>query len=404
MSVLFSKEKKNSGETVLDNRFIAEFMPSAPELAVKAYIYGLMLANGNGGEGGDICVVLGCDEHDLRAAFSYWQASGLVTVISEEPLKICFRNEPAGIISPASASGYSELIAKVQAVLGTRVLSGSELSRIYDWVEVFGLEQEAAVEIVKHCLDKKGARTSVAYMDSVAKTLAAGGELTLEAVKEHFRYEEILSSGAAGILRRWNRRGAPTEDQIALYEKWTKAWGFDEQSIDAALIKMTAAEKPSFAYLDGILDEWHKNGSVSIERIREMQREDDMTAELAREAFARAGLKRRPNTEDRQLFREWNRNRAISAELIYYAAERAKLDPKPYASMKKTVEAIYAEGISSVSAAKEFLDSPRGAAVSRRTRKNDRALNYLKSGGYSSDELKKLGISLGEEFYDDEQE
>ena len=404
MSIEFFTEKRISEETKVNNRFITELMPAAPELAVKAYIYGLMLAQSGGEE--DLCAVLGCEENDIRAAFSYWEATGLVSIISHEPLKVCFRREPGAITSDKySSSKYGEFINRAQSVLGTRVLSGAELSRIYDWIEVFGFEQDAAIEIIRHCLDKKGARTSVAYMDSVARTLAGKDELTLDAVKEHFRYEEVLSNGAAAILRRWNRKGAPTEDQIALYEKWTKAWGFDDQSIDAALLRMTAADKPTFAYLDGILDEWHRKGSVSAESIRELQREDDMIAELARQAFARAGLKKRPSADDRLLFREWNIEKAISPELILFAADRAKLEPRPFASMKRTVEAIYAEGISSVSAAKQFFESSVARpSASDGAKRNTRALNYIKAGSYSSEELKKLGISMGEEFYDDEQQ
>ena len=34
------------GTTVIDNRFISELVPDAPENAVRVYLYGLMLAGG----------------------------------------------------------------------------------------------------------------------------------------------------------------------------------------------------------------------------------------------------------------------------------------------------------------------------------------------------------------------
>ena len=34
------------GTTVVDNRFISELVPDAPENAVRVYLYGLMLAGG----------------------------------------------------------------------------------------------------------------------------------------------------------------------------------------------------------------------------------------------------------------------------------------------------------------------------------------------------------------------
>ncbi len=405
-SAAFIKEKENSTRTQLDNLFITGHMPDAPELAVKAYIYGLMLANSPGCAEDDICAVLKCTAEDLRAAFSYWAAAGIVSIISDDPLKVRYLDvKGVASVCGSDPAKYAEFIAKVQGVLGTRVLSGAELAKVYDWIEVFGFEQEAAVEIIRHCLDKKGARTSISYMDAVARTLASSSELTLDAVNEHFRREELLTSGAANILRRWNKRTAPTEDQIALYEKWTKAWGFDDQSIDAALVQMTAAEKPSFAYLDGILDEWRKKGCISHEKIIEMQRRSDLEAELARQAFQRAGIKRRPSSEDRRIIGEWNSERGMSAELILYAAERSKLEAKPFAAMKRIIEEIGAEGISSVGAARQFLESPGYASKNKRSGgKNSRALNYIKGISYSDEELKKLGISMGEEFYNDDDE
>lgn len=398
-NIVFLKDKELMGVTPVENIFISEFMPAAPELALKAYLYGLMqLSNGLDD---DLTAVLGCSDEELINAFAYWEKLGLVEILrGDKPIVRFFNVKEAlsGARTDTRGAKYGTLVEKLQAVLGTRMLTGSELSKIFDWVEVFGFEQDAAVSIAARCLDKKGARTSVAYMDKTARSLAERGAFTCEAVKARFAEEDRMKNGAGRIYRRWNRSGSPTEDEIALYEKWTKEWGFDEAAIDLALPKMTAASRPNFKYLDEILSELHSKGAVDEEALKEADRRSDFTAELARNAFIRAGIKSKPSAEQKLHFEEWYYDRAVSAELIFLAADYAKGQYQPFASMKRTIEAWLGEGISSVPAARESYEKNGGYAKKKNS--TTRSLNYMHGKKYSEDELKELGISLGEEFYD----
>lgn len=397
--IIFLKDRDLQDVTPVDNIFITRYMPAAPEFAVKAYLFGLMRLSCPMWECGDFLSVFGCKEEDVISAFAYWEAAGLVRIIGKNPLRVQYlsvKNAVSAAPARSDSTRYGDFVREVQAVLGTRVLSGAELSKLYDWLDVFGFEQSAAVEIVNHCLDKKGAKTGVAYMDAVAKTLVGKGCFTLEDVKRSFADEEILSSGAARILKRWNRRSLPTEDQIALYEKWTKAWGFDDEGISLACEQMTAADKPSFKYLDSILASWHDNGAVDRAKIEEIGRRDDILTELARKSFAKAGVKRSATREDKLQFGEWRFDWVVSEELILLAAEHAGGSPRPFAEMKRLLKDWHEAGISSVSAAEQRLES---APVKGGKQGGSRALNYMHGAKYSDEELKKLGITLGEEFY-----
>ncbi|MCR5809145.1 MAG: DnaD domain protein [Clostridiales bacterium] len=404
--ILFLKDRDLLDKTPVDNIFITRFMPDAPELAVKAYLYGLMQTSCPGSGEEDICAALGCSETDLFAAFSYWEHAGLIEVIPGESLRIRYFNVKNAMTSgraDTSGTAYGDFIRRLQETLGTRMLTGSELSKIYDWLDVFGFEQAAALEIVRYCLDEKGAKTNVSYMDSVAKTLAGKGEFTLEQVRAHFEYEKKLKSGAVAIQRRWNKKGMPTEDEIALYEKWTVAWGFDEEAIFLACERMTAAERPTFAYLDGVLKRWHEDGAVDREKIDDLNKQEDMIAELARTALKRAGLKTSPDSEKRAAFREWVTEWNMSAELILLAADHAKEDAKPFRAMKGIVNAWHEAGISSPAAAEEHFKKNRASYSYSGKKSANRALNYMTHGIYTEEKLKELGISLGEEFYVDDE-
>ena len=406
-SVFFIKSKKLSGVTSLDNAFIRSFLPELPELALKAYIYGLMLLSGGAQEDTDMSAELGCSEDELRLAFAHLERLGLVNVIGETPLQIEYKDvdEAASraYIGTASGARYAELIKKLGAVLGTRQLSGAELTKIYDWVDLFGFEQDAAVRIVSYCLDKKGTRVSVAYMDSMAKRLAAEGALTRELVDEAIEYERLTSSGAGRILKRWHQSRPPTADELALYEKWTRGWGYDEDAIDYACTKLTSAASPSFSYIDSIIEDWRRKGKAGPDVAKEMRMIDDGVREVTRQAFARAGIKSAPNSEQRLKIQEWTVDYAMSPELIYLAAELSKDGTRQYACMRRLVDEWHDKGISSISAAKAYYEAyqKNSSAPSARGKKN-RALNYEQGGTYTKEELRKLGISLGEEFYSDD--
>lgn len=400
----FIKDKRPKRDTVLDNVFITRYMPHAPEIAVKAYLYGLMLVSFPGEYDGDIASALGCEGEDILSAFTYWESLGLVALTPGEKCGVVYLDPAEALVGPSrTGAKYGEFVGRLQGVLGTRVLSGAELSKVYDWLDIFGFEQDAALLIVKHCLDKKGARTKVSYMDAVARTLSGEGALTCDAVREHFEYEALIESGAGRICRRWHRAAPPTEDELALYEKWTRAWGFDEYAIDAALSKMVSANKPSFAYLDGILADWHEKGSADRESIEAALREEDAVAELARQAFKRAGLKRTPDKDERSAFAVWYRDWCMSAELILFSADIASKQAHPFAAMKRILNDWHEAGLSSVGAAAKYEEGRESSGRGRGGRGGRRALNYIKGAKYTDEQLKKLGISMGEEFYEDEQ-
>lgn len=175
------------------------------------------------------------------------------------------------------------------------------------------------------------------------------------------------------------------------------------EAIEIACRDVVAIDKPNFKYLDAILGKYHENGSVSPEKMRELLREQDMLAELARRAFARAGLKRTPTSSDRQQVELWCSDWCMNSELILYAAELASKKSTPFAEMKRMLSDWHERGIVSVSAAREETERSNAAhpaAAASKGKPVNRALNY-KQRQYSAEELRALGVDLGDDVYED---
>ncbi len=54
------------------------------------------------------------------------------------------------------------------------------------------------------------------------------------------------------VLRRMGKRRLPSEDEQAMYRRWSRDWGFSDDAILDACAETTKGD-PSFSYLDGIL-------------------------------------------------------------------------------------------------------------------------------------------------------
>ncbi|MCE5236247.1 MAG: DnaD domain protein [Eubacteriales bacterium] len=394
MQFLFHRESALFLSTPVENLFLLEYMPQAPEGYVKAYLYGLALCYCRALPGEDIAAALQMSGQELAEAFLYWQAKGFLSVISSEPLIVEYKNIKHAHVEGASDSAavtrrYQNLLADMQAVLGARMLTGPELSKVYDWLEVFGFAEDAVLLLVRHCVKQRGERVSVKYMDAVARAWADEGVLTAEAAEEYLSQYDELNGGAQRLLKRWRVGRRPTEDELALYRLWTNDWGFDEAAIFAACAEMTGTSKPSFKYLNAILDSWRTGGTLTAQDADARMRARAAVTELARLAFSRAGLKRAPTGDQIDQIERWHTAFHMDAELILFAADCAVNASSPFLKMRKLISQWHEEGIATLEAARESVSQPkRGADGSV-----PRALDYPQRK-YSAEELENMGINL----------
>ena len=86
-----SSELSVKSSVELDNVFVLEFLPFAPENFSKVYIYGKMLASGNAFEDNSadrIAKLLGLTEDEVMSAFRYWEENGLVHISAVPPFEV----------------------------------------------------------------------------------------------------------------------------------------------------------------------------------------------------------------------------------------------------------------------------------------------------------------------------
>lgn len=376
------------GSTSLDDRFITDYLPEADGEFVKIYIYGLMRASSGDGE-----CPFGADA--LARAYAYWQSVGLVRIVSAEPLTVEYLSLERKLSSDAPRK-YASLIAKLSEVAGTRPFTGHELSEIYDWIEVYRFSEDAAVMCVKDAVSRHGARAKLYQLNAEAKLWADNGVVTKEDAEAYIKKRDSYNAGAQRILHRWKRYRMASDDELALYAKWTDEWGFDDTVILDACAECTSAAQPSFKYLDTVLETYRLNGALTPEKSAELRRERDELRDLAMLLVQRAGIKRAPSQAQRDDVAVWRGRDRMEAELLFLAADEAGGAQQPWATMKKLISEWRDAGIASVPDAKALLERRKSASKRKEATRRGRAA-VRSERKYSDEELKKLGVDLLDE-------
>ena len=390
MTVTFSMDRTEalSCSTTVSNVFIAEYARSAPQGFTAVYLYALMQSQNGAFANDDIASALDMTEEQICAAFEYWQKKGLLTVVRSDPLHI-----EIGRARSSQVQGherFSGLLEKLRPVLGTRVLTPTELKVVFDWIDVFGLEEDAVIALFIYCLEIKGARTSIRYMDEIAKGWADMNIRTAADAEAYIKETTEYHLGAKEILKLFGLKRNPTEAEVTLYKKWRCEYHMSKEVIKEACSYTAGSSNPSFAYLDKIIEALHEEGALDIEEVRQRQKERLAFEDFCKEVFLRAGLVKKPDAAQKERIEMWLSSYHLPKDVIILMAEHARSKPKPFAFMCKAAQDLHDRDILNLHDAAEYLSETAQSAVS------SPAGSYAKHN-YTAEDLAKIGVNLDDD-------
>lgn len=270
--VRFDLDYIKKSYTLVDNQFINEFLPSAPDDAIRVYLYGLYLCN-NAVENMNNSIdnfinALNLTQENIEKSFQYWQDKGLISIVQESPLEVKYLP-----ISKSRArkkfkiDKYSDFNSQLQDLFPNRMITPNEYSEYYYLIESTKITPEAMLMIAKYCIDYKGDNIRYPYILTVARNWANEGVLTVEAVEARLRDLESNSEDMLELFSALGKKGTPTLTDMQEYTKWTKSWGFSKETI-----LYTASQfknRGTIAKLDKLLDEYFRMDIFDLKDIRE---------------------------------------------------------------------------------------------------------------------------------------
>ena len=277
----FSQKAAFFDVTPIENEFLMDLMPGAPEDALRVYLYARMLCLHP--EIGDLAAMskaLRMDSDEVFDALRYWEQQGLVEKLSDQPPRyqvFSLRERAAMGQSGQDFYKYAQLHASLNEIFEGKELKNKHFKMAAEWLEIWGMAEEAALEIVRFERRLPGGKTPDPVFkraDERVKTWAEQGVRSLEEVKRAIAFEERARDMAAAVFEQLAIRRDVTKNELQCVFRWIGEWHLTVEDVIEACAHTLSARDPSIAYLDAILkSQVEKGPSVYFGAMKEVLRE-----------------------------------------------------------------------------------------------------------------------------------
>lgn len=295
------------GVTIVENRFIDQYMPKANGEYVKLYLYLLRCAeSGRELSLSSIADVLEHTEGDVKRALVYWEKLRLLDLKYDSKGSLCdilFRKDdaPSETAAALSAPGAKadRAVEPVKAVPSknaltrdrkrelkeqeeirqlifvaeqyyARPLTSTEQSNLLYFYDTLHFSADLIEYLIEYCASKGSGGSH--YMEKVAQEWYRAGITTVAQAKENanlYNKNYFTIFNALGIK---GRNPAPPE--IEYMNRWLEEFGFSiEIILEACCRTIRQTHQPNFQYANKILEQWHKNGVRQLADIRRLDAE-----------------------------------------------------------------------------------------------------------------------------------
>ena len=283
-------------KTVVDNIFINNFLPDAPDLCVKVYLMGLSkcansVASDNNIE--NFANVLNVTEQDIVTAFNYWQEQGVVQIVNTSPMEVRFMplNSSLGSIKKYKIGKYTEFNIQVQEILNKRMLTPTEYSEYYNVIEKEHIEPEALIMIIKYCANLKGENVTYPYIITVAKNWAREGVHTCTDVENKITELGVLDDKVMLVLNALGTKRKVQLEDVQMLNRWLGELDFDLNTVVAVAKRLQLKKvKADINYLNNLLNKYYEMRLNSIIEIENYETQKDNMTALARLVVKGLGL------------------------------------------------------------------------------------------------------------------
>lgn len=382
------KEKQliDSGVTVIDNKFILNFLPDAPDKCVAVYLLGLTLTESGGADNSceTIARKTNLSQEEVMAAYLYWEELGLVHITADNPPKVLYLSMRDSVSAKKiKASKYTKFNKDMQSAIEGRMLTPNEFNEYYTFLEDTTFQPEALVAVAKYCVALKGKDINYRYILTVARNQLAKGATTLEVVQDNLnsqqKYDEDLKLvfKALGLTRKFDHQDRE------MYEKWTKDFGFTQ---DVVIAVAKNCNRKSMDKLDATLVEYYKKSALSLAEIEHYQTEKQHYTQLAISVNRALGLYYQSvDAIVDEYVVGWVSKGYDDETLLAIAKYAFRSGVRTLAGFAKVIDKLYKNGITTLVALDGYLQSIaaqdelikevlQNAGLERNVTNNDRAL------------------------------
>lgn len=288
----FSNDYDAKNYTLLENKFITEYLPLLTDEEIKVYMYGLFLCNNPYGEDNNLNGIAkgtNIKPEKVKQSFETLSTYGLVSVVATMPFTVRFNspNKAFPCNRTYNKDKYSDFVTSIQMIYVEKDVTETDIHAYIELLEDSKMESGALLLIIKYCMDLKGKSVNRNYILAVAKNWVKDGCLTIADVENRLLEVESLTEQIKQVLHALKSKRAVDLSDRDLYIKWTRSLGFDHEAILTAgkKVKRGGIEK-----LDSDLENYAKEGVYTSEDIKNHAERREQIFDCTYKVIKRLGL------------------------------------------------------------------------------------------------------------------
>lgn len=274
-------------DTLLPDIFITDYMPILDGLAVKIYVYGILVARSKKDvPNKDFAARFGTDTETVKAALAELASYGLIdftdkgfviTDIKAKEIDKIYKPKtsqmPSQIIKENITTEREKMISDISKTFFSGIMSPSWYCEIDNWFSQYRFDPQVVYALFNECMRRKKL-DSKAYISKVALNWSKQGIVSYDDLNRYFlTYDKVIKlSKKVGQKLRKNI----TEYDEEIVAVWVDKMKYDFDIVDIALKKTSKLSNPNLEYANKLLEEWFSKGLVTTEQIVEYEKEKQL--------------------------------------------------------------------------------------------------------------------------------
>ncbi|MGL4485306.1 MAG: DnaD domain protein [Anaerovoracaceae bacterium] len=268
-------------KTNIENIFITEYMPTAPDSYLKVYLFSLMHAKqGLEINEEEIAKLLSLSAEIVEKAFQHWHRLGIISRVGNEIEFISLRDK---LFSPKGKEENNEeskeetessqqksrgleinhelkqALESIERIL-CRPVHPNEVLEIEEWLSLYRASAEAIVYAYAYCNNK--GKNNVKYVATVVKDWASRNLRTIPEIDSYLANNDQRHYSYKRIFQALGFRRNPTEEEQRIMDKWLDEMNCGLDQVLTACKTTASASSPSISYVNKVLENWSKDKST----------------------------------------------------------------------------------------------------------------------------------------------
>lgn len=221
----------------------------------------------------DIAKQCNVSERDVSDSVDYWIKNGMLVRRGaslsfaqkecEQPQTLPRYNSESILERKEQDKSFSYLLDEVQRVLG-KTLNHNDASVVFAMYDHLGFSEELIIQLLNYCMSN--GKTNFRYIEKVALDWYDRGIDSFEKAEALIKSLERRARCESAVAAYFGIDGrALSKKEREYIETWADVFGMPIELIKEAYERCIDVKgKLSFAYINGILKDWHDKGIMSL--------------------------------------------------------------------------------------------------------------------------------------------